>query len=1073
MNLSLKKRHSLLPIAKAFVFSTVLAGGCVISANAEPLPAAAAETPVSGKISGTVVDSTGEPVIGASVLVKGTQNGTSTDMDGNFTLTNVKGGALVISYVGMKTQEINIAGKTHIDVTLEDNAEMLSEVVVVGYGTQKKETMTGAVTAIGSKELENKGTLSSPLQALQGQVPGVIITRSSTAPGDESWGMTLRGKFSKNSSDPLIIIDGVEYESVNELRLLNPSDIESINFLKDAAASIYGSKAAGGVVLVTTKKAKDGKFRVDYSGSVTGKFKGMVQKKLNLEQWANATIEARTNDGYDDTDTWIKYAKFALQYPNQYLDWNYTGNPFNGSFSDTDDMTFFDTDWDDILWGDSSSTQQELAITGGREGNTFRLSLGYMHDGSNLKWGNNFNNRYNIRLTNSVDFTKWFHLESVVGYNRQHQVAPTMISSALNAAQQPGFPSCTVNGLPYAWGTWKTPNWQCELGGDNTLNVSALNISENLTFKLYDTLALHTVFGYNTSAASRDTYRNNITFYNYAGTDVVAAASEKAADSYYEKSNSRTDFYSIQAYLDWNRTFNKVHNLKLMAGWQYNLKQYDYVKTKVTEIQEGLEVINGSGTVTYESSAWEEAMMSIYGRANYDYDNKYLVEGQFRRDGSSKFTGSNRWANFGGVSVGWRVMQEDFAAGLRDWWDEFKIRLSYGTVGNQSGIDRYSGAMLYNLVSNGGALVGDEMLSYIETNGKLVSTNRTWERIHNYNLGVDFGFLNNRLSGTFELFEKKLNNMLIDVQYPSVLGATAPTGNYGKFKAWGYEGQITWRDHIGNVNYYVGGTITYADNKLLDNGTENVAIQTGVRSDREGYPLNSVFGFRYAGKIQDDATLDAYKERFADGYSGEGNINLIRKGDNMFEDVNGDGKLDENDIVYLGTEDPKIQFSFNAGFEWKGFDVGVVFQGAAKRTIWRRESSSSPDPWRIPTSAAYKNSSNIFLGNVWSEDNPNGFYPSLTNQSGINNYNYQCSSWSVQDGSYIRLKNITVGYTLPKNIVEKTKCLTNVRFSVTASDVWEWCKTTDGYDPEANGVVSGSSKYPFTRNVTFGLNVSF
>jgi TonB-dependent SusC/RagA subfamily outer membrane receptor len=313
----------------------------------------AVSLPVDGKISGTVYDETGEPLIGAGVRVKGTSAGVSTDLDGKFILNNVKGDILVISYVGYKPMEVNINGKSTVEITMKPDASLLDEVVVVGYGTQKKETMTGAVTAIGSKELENKGTLSSPMQALQGQVPGAIITRSSTAPGDESWSMTLRGQTSKNSASPLIIIDGVEYESVNELRLINPSDIESINFLKDAAASIYGSKAAGGVVLVTTKKAKDGKFRVDYSGSVTGKFKGMVQEKLSLSEWANATIEARTNDGYDDTDTWIKYAKFALAYPNQYLDWNYTGNPFNGSFSDTDDITFFDTDWDDILWGDS------------------------------------------------------------------------------------------------------------------------------------------------------------------------------------------------------------------------------------------------------------------------------------------------------------------------------------------------------------------------------------------------------------------------------------------------------------------------------------------------------------------------------------------------------------------------------------------------------------------------------------------------------------------------------------------------------------------------------------------------
>lgn len=1063
------KRSSLAAIAALSILGGGTIGFSALPAYAAPAVAAATDAIT---VTGTVTDATGEPVIGATVMVKGTQNGTMTDLDGNYTLPNVSGKTLIISYVGMQTQEVQVNGRTKIDIVLNDDTTMLDQVVVVGYGTQKKETMTGAVTAIGSKELENKGTLSSPLQALQGQVPGVIITRSSSAPGDESWGMSLRGKYSANQRDPLVIIDGVEYESVNELRLLNPSDIESINFLKDASASIYGSKAAGGVVLVTTKKAKDGKFRIEYSGSVTGKFKGMVQEKLNLSQWADATIEALTNDNYDDSYVWMKYAKFAKMYQNHYLDWNYTGNPFDGAFSDTNDITFFDTDWDDILWGDAVSTQHELAVTGGREGNTVRLSLGYLYDDSNLKWGNNNNNRYNLRLSNSVDFTKWFHLESVIGYNRQDQVAPTMIGSALNAGQQPGFPSSTVNGLPYGWGTWKTPNWQCEIGGDNKLKVSAINISENLKFDLYDTLALHVILGYNTSTATRDKYRSNITFYNYAGTDIVKAATEAPSDSYYNKSTSRTDFYSVQGYLDWNKTFKEDHNLKLMAGWQYNLKQYDYVSTNVTEIQEALDVINGSGTVTYSAESWEEAMMSIYGRANYDYQGKYLVEGQFRRDGSSKFRGKNRWANFGGVSVGWRLLQEDFMEGVRGWWNEFKIRLSYGTVGNQEGIDRYSGSSLYNFKTDG-VLVGNDKLTYITTTGKLASTDRTWERIHNYNIGFDFGFFNNRLSGTFELFQKKLNNMLIDVEYPDVLGAEAPTGNYGKFKAWGYEGQLTWRDRIGNVNYYVGGSFTYADNKLIDNGAKNSALAAGISRTREGYPINSIFGFQYAGKIQDDETLNAYVDRFAKGYSGEGNINLIRRGDNMFADLNNDGKLDEKDLVYLGTEDPKIQFSFNLGFDWKGLDFGIIFQGAAKRSIWRRDGNGNADSWRIPTNPVYQNSSNHFLGKVWSDSNPDGFYPSLTTEGKINSYNYQCSSWSVQDGSYLRLKNISLGYTLPSHIVAKTKCLSNVRFSVTVSDVWEWCKTTDGYDPEASGVVSGSSKYPFTRNVTFGLNLSF
>lgn len=1026
-----------------------------------------------GSVSGTVIDENGEPVIGATVKVKGNVKlATVTDLDGNFTLKTGGASEIEVTYVGYLPAVVNVVGKNNVEVSLVPTAAALEEVVVVGYGVQKKATMTGAVTAIGGEKLENKGSLSSPVQALQGQVPGVIITRNSSAPGDESWSMSLRGAVSKNSTEPLIIIDGIEYESVNELRLINPSDIESINFLKDAAASIYGSKAAGGVVLVTTKKAKDNNFRVEYSGSVTGKFIGLTPKLMSLDQWSDAVIQARTNDGFGMDDTWIKYAILAQKYKNQYIDFSNSGNPFGGAFSDTSDITFFDTDWNDIMWGDSWSTQHELSLSGGRQGSTFRLSLGYMHDDSNLKWGNNNNNRYNFRLSNNIDFTDRFHLVSVVGYNRQDQVAPTEIGKALTtSSQQPGFPSSTKDGKPYGWGTWATPNWIAELGGDNKLKVSAVNISENLTYDIWDTLKAHIVLGYNTSTATRDKKSMPVDFYNYAGDKKVLTTPSQSA-SYYEKSSSRTDFYSVQAYLDWNHTFAQLHNLKVMGGWQYNLKEYDYVNTTAKDIQASLDVINGSGDVSTKANKWQEAIMSYYGRVNYDYDSKYLLEGQLRYDGSSKFQAENRWAAFWGASVGWRLAQEKFMEWSSEWLNEFKIRASYGNVGNQSGIDRYSGVLLYNYKQGDGVLIGGNKVSYIDTNGKLVSFDRTWERVHNYNIGVDFGFLNNRLSGTVEWFNKRTNNMLIDVLYPGILGDKAPTANRGKFKAWGYEGQITWRDKIGNVEYYIGGTYTYADNKLVDNGGSG-AIKSGMRSDREGYPLNSIFGFRYVGKIQNQEQLDKYVGRYEGNYSGDGNISLLRLGDNMYQDVNGDGRLDENDFVYLGSNDPKIQYSFNFGANWKGLDISCVFQGAAKRTVWRVDGNGNADIWKIPMRAVYMNSSNHWYGNVWSAETPDNRYPTLTNQSGINTYNYQCSSWSVEDGSYLRLKNITIGYTFPSELIQKTKLLSSLRVYLTGTDLWEWSKINDGWDPEASNKVSNANRYPFLRNVTFGLNLSF
>jgi len=1047
-----------------------LAATSPVLSQAAPMAAAQA---ASSTVTGEVLDSNGEPLIGATVMLKGSTDGVATDFDGKFTLKAPVGATIVISYIGYKTLEVKYDGQP-ITVTLAEDTEMLDEVVVVGYGTQKKATMTGAVTAIGEKALSNKGVLSSPVQALQGQVPGVIITRGSSAPGDESWSMSLRGAVSKNSTEPLVIIDGIEYESVNELRLLNPSDIESINFLKDAAASIYGSKAAGGVVLVTTKKAKDNKLRVEYNGSYTHKKVGLKADLMTLDQWSDAVVQARTNDGYGDDDAWLRYAKLARTYKNKYIDLDHTTNPFKdiNAFSDVADFTFFDNNWNDIMWGDAGSTTHELSVSGGKEGSTFRLSAGYMYDGSNLRWGENNNQRVNLRLNNNIDLTDRLHLNSVIAYNRQDQVAPSQISDALTTSTaQPGLPASTIDGKPYGWGTWVTPNWVCELGGENKLKVSAINISENLIYNILEGFNANVTFGYNTSTASRDVKKKQIDYYNYAGNRVVLQSPEQSKTSY-AKSSARTDFYSVQGYLDWTRTFNGLHDVKVMGGMQFNFKDYDYANTEVLDIQPELDAINGSGTVSLEKvERWQESILSYYGRVNYAYDSKYMLEGQARYDGSSKFQAANRWAFFWGASAGWRISQENFMEATRGWLSELKLRASYGNVGNQSGIDRYSGSALYNFHQGSGVLVGNTLLSYLDTNGKLVSTDRTWERVHNYNVGLDFGFFNSRLSGNVEAFWKKTNNMLIDVIYPGILGDSAPTANKGKFKAWGYEGQVNWNDKIGNVSYHIGSTFTYAENKLLDNGGSG-AIKAGVRSDREGYPLNSVFGLRYCGKIQTQEQLELYRKRYADKYSMGGVLSQVRLGDNMYEDVNGDGKLDENDLVYLGTDDPKIQFSFNGGFEWKGFDVNVIFQGAAKRTVWRSESDGGYDSWSCPMRSVYMNSSSQWIGNVWSKDNPGGFYPSLTNESNINGYNYQCSSWSVNDGSYLRLKNVTIGYTLPASLLQKT-VLTSVRFYATGTDLWEWCKIHDGWDPEAKRTVTAASRYPFLRTFTFGANIVF
>lgn len=1021
-------------------------------------------------LNGLVVDATGEPVIGANVVIKGTTNGAITDLDGKFSLQNASG-TLVVSFIGYKTLEVPVQGKNFVKVVLQEDSELLDEVVVVGYGSQKKETLTGSVTVVGEKIFKDKGTVSNPMQALQGQVPGVRITRSSAAPGEEGWNMSIRGAVSKNTTEPLLIIDGVPASSSGELAQLNSADIESINFLKDASAAIYGSKAAGGVILVTTKRSSAGKTKIEYSGSYTHKIVGLQPRLMSYDDWMEGVAQARRNDGYAEDNNWIRYAQLAMQLKGSYIDLTHGQNPVPiPGYEGVADMVFQDVNWTDVLWGNAGSTKHDLSISGGGEKSNYRLSLGFLYDGSTLQYGNNSNQRYNVRFTNNYNVTERFTLTSVVSASRQKQVSPTMINNVLSTSTpHPGFPISTIDGKPYAWGSEYGPNWLAELGGDNELLVTTFNVNETFKFKILDELNLVATFGYSTNHADRDSKFLPIQWYSYNGEKLTTTNGLFPAKSagYYTKSSSRTDSYSASAYAHYSKSFGNKHNVGVMLGAQYDYQCYDYAATKAINPQAALDVLNGSGDIYIDKvQKNEQAIMSYFSRLNYDFLSKYLLEANLRYDGSSKFQPENRWNFFYGVSGGWRMMQEPFMEPLKNIVDELKLKLSYGVVGNQSGIGLYDGVQLYNFSANSGAMIGGVRATTIGAVGELVSKERTWEKIHNYNIGLDFTLLNNRLTGSIDFYKKKNNNMLVSRLYPGVLGGKAPATNVGKFESEGCDLNLTWRSQIGKVSYHIGGTWTYMTNKLKSGGED--VFQSGYNAAINGYPLNSVFGYRYVGKIQNEKQLKKYKSRYLMSNS-IGMPANIRLGDNMYDDVNGDGKLTQDDLIYLGSDDPKISFSFNAGMEWKGLDFAVTFQGVAKRTICREL-----DSWKVPFQAIFLNTSDYTVGNVWSPETPNNRYPAYSNDKLINTYNYQPSTFSVDNGAYLRLKDVIIGYTFPKSVYAAMgNFVNNLRVYVSGSDLWEKADIQDKWDPEASRKVSGKNRYPFNRTVTIGLNATF
>lgn len=1013
-----------------------------------------------------VRDADGTPLSAVSVLVNGVARA-STDEAGKAVIPGVRLGA-DIEFRSLGFETLRQKASPMMEVFLNPIGDQIDEVVVVGYGTQRKETLTGSVATVDAKAFEDRGPLSSPLQAIQGQVPGTIITRSSGAPGDESWAVKIRGAVSTKRAEPLVIIDGVAYDSFRELRLLNPSDIESISFLKDAAASIYGSRAAGGVMLVTTKKGRSGKGKVELNTLYSYKKPGLQPRLMSLEEWAEGAIEARRNDGFGENDPWIRYAQLALANRGGFIDTRDPSNaPIDGAFADVKDFVFLDNNWTDVLWGGAGSTQNDVNISGGTEKVTYRLSLGYLYDQGTLQWGNNNNSRYNARLNNVFRVSDRFTIESVVSFGYQDQLMPSMINRTLGQGYpQPGLPVSTMDGKPYAWGGQYTPNWYAELGGDNQLKVKTTNISETFRFNITDQLQWVTNLGYNTSFANRDVQENSIAWYNYKG-DLLVQTNPTQPNTFYQKSTGGTDYYSGSSYLQYGTTIGNGHGLNATLGGQYEFNDYDYYLVKIMDTNSALSALNGSGLTTSETKREQFALGSYFSRLNYDYQSKYLLEANARYDGSSKFARQNRWNLFYGFSAGWRIGQERFVQDL-DIFDELKLRASYGSVGNQAGINIYDGTQLYDLVSGNGSYLGTAPVSYVRAKDRLVSYDRTWEKIHNYNVALDFQFLDRRLSGTVEYFLKKNNNMFLNQLYPAVLGAKAPEANIGKFKGQGWEFSVNWSETRGDFGYNLAGAFTFASNELVDFGGVNLINSGGVKEAIQGFPLNAVVGLMYDGRIQNEEERIAYLEKYRVGQT-IGLPEHIRVGDNKYKDVNGDGMLTYDDLVYLGTDDPRIQYSLNAGVSYKGFDFNAILQGASQRTIFRNDLN-----WRQPFRSVYLNTTNQSVGDHWTTDNPTAYFPRYSTNGAINTYNYQASSWSVEDGAYLRLKNVVLGYRLPPGVLDRMKGLSNFRVYIAGQDLWEISKIKDSWDPEATSKVeNGVQRYPFSRSFTIGINASF
>ncbi|MDB4919683.1 MAG: SusC/RagA family TonB-linked outer membrane protein [Mucilaginibacter sp.] len=1001
-------------------------------------------------VSGTVSDKTG-PLPGVSVFLKSTNKALGvTNIKGAFNVTVPENAILIFKYIGYKTLEVPVNGSNVLNVILEETNTSLNEVVVIGYGTKKRKYLTGAVSSVGSEVFESRPT-SNALSALQGEIPGMVIERSTGQPGAEGFSLNVRGYSSTNGGNsPLVLVDGIP----GDLNLLNPDDIQSIDVLKDASASIYGARAANGVFIVTTKRGKKGKPIVSYSGNAAiTKESGMMKSPTNY-QMALMDNEANIHNGSAPMYTADLLQRIRNNDPNP------IDHPLYGGWK----LFFTNTDWVKAVLGNGFQQKHNVNISGGGENSTYYLSGGYADQKGVIKYADNGNKRYNLRLNYDYDFAKWLRLETKVSIENQDRTdiggvgSSGLITEAIFG--MPNVPVYNKEGEFFAQGGWGNAVAEAKQAATSTFNTRNLNTNFKLTADVATGLKLNLQAGVNYSSENDNDIAKSVPLYNWDGNlayYAIANPSQSSLSVY----NSHTTYHNYTGYLQYSKKLWKKHEIDFMAGASHEESNFDWFNARRDNfISQDVWALNLGGTNNMSNAGggnhW--GINSLFSRFSYAYDNKYMLEANLRYDGSSRFEPGHQYGLFPGVSVGWRISQEKFLKDVQ-FLSDLKLRASYGQTGNQEGIGLYDYLQLINV--GGSYPFGAGGQTQAATLAGMVSTNRTWERLINKNIGLDASLFNSKLNFSFDYFIKNNKNLLIPVTYPSILGSVAPYSNSGELKTWGFETSIAYKDKVGKFNYSARVIVSDAQNKVINYGGADTYVP-GLNTIRQGYPINTYFAYVFDGLIRNQQELDAYKK--LDGVPSD-----IQIGDARFKDLNGDGKIsaygnkpgDNGDVENVGTISPRYNFGINLTANYSNFDISIFLQGVGKRTLFRTGEYSIPwsDWWRQPPE--------FYFNQTWNADRPNAKYPELSNGN-IRYWNYQPSTLQKVNGAYIRLKNLTIGYSLPKSLLEKT-FLSRARVYVGGQDLWEKDSVLGGWDPEAS---QSGFNYPFQRFFSFGLDIT-
>ena len=1030
-------------------------------------------------IKGVVTDTQKEPLVGVSIRIKGTTSGTTTNASGSYTLQGVSRNAtLVFSFIGMKKLEIPVSGRTEIDVVLEDDAKVTQEVVVVGYGTQKKVNLTGAVSSIDSKSLAAR-PVQNLGQALQGMIPGLNLSVGNSGGAlNSTMALNIRGTGtigSGSNSSPLVLIDGSE----GDMNALAPNDIESISILKDASASsIYGSRAAFGVVLIKTKSGREGRARVSYGGNVRFSTATQVPEMMDSEQFAKYFNIAGANSGNGTVFT-DEIMKRIVDYKNGTIDDKFrSGTVWNERTNAWDLYTgaWANTNWFDEMYRKNVPTHEHnISISGGSGKTNYYLSGALLDQQGLIRYGRDTFKRYNLTAKISTDITPWLTISYTNRWSRDEYSRPSYMTGLFfhNIARRwPTNPVRDINGhlIP------GNETIQMRDGGIDRNQKDRVNQQLILEARPMEGLLLRAENNYNT------TYNHNhwdvLAIYSYDNKGLPRLTSREGGDdgqTSVGESTWKNDYFNGRYYAEYSRIFAEKHDVKVIAGLDLEVNKYHNLSgTKKDLISNQVPTINTATNdkPTLYSGYTHWATMGSFARLNYAYDERYLLEVSLRTNGSSRFIGDKRWATFPSFSAGWNIANEKFFEPLKSTVSMLKLRGSWGTLGNTEVQALYPWFLSQPVgTANSAWLVGGERLNTSNAPG-IVSNSLTWERIESWNLGLDFAAFNNRLQGTLEYFNRTTRDMVgPPAPLPFTLGVGQPQVNNATLVSKGWEAELKWRDQIGKVNY--GLRLVLSDD--IQTVTQYYNPTGTLSTWYSGRRMGEFWGYTTRGIAK---TNDEMNEHLKSNQPAWGNN--WQAGDIMYKDLNGDGKVnggastlaDHGDLRKLGYNVPRYKFGFNADVTWRDIDFSFFLQGIGRRD-WFDNSpysvgATSHGQWQ---SVGFKEHWDFFRP----EGDPNGanlnarFPRPLFSQGGKN---MQTQSRYVVNAAYLRIKNIQLGYTLPASLSKKIG-ISRMRVYTSADNLVTFTKLPKIFDPEATGGDWGPGKiYPLQRTISFGLNVN-